>query len=199
LDFGLILEKHIIGTTGDGASVMKSFGMKILSEYIQCDDHGVHLGVTKVLYQNITSDSSNGEKEISEQFCDEGSADENDDEDIQEVDDDNGEEEGDENDIAGHYMPTIKRMRKIVNHFRRSSVHNEVLQRFVFNDKKKTLKLISDSKTRWGSLYDACKRFLDLSGPIEETIHLLNLSVTLPWNEIDTDRLKVIYFQFFRR
>ena len=50
MEFGLDPEKHIVGTSGDGASAMVSFGFMIASEYVQCSDHGIHLGVTKVLY-----------------------------------------------------------------------------------------------------------------------------------------------------
>ena len=50
MEFGLDPEKHIVGTSGGGASAMVSFGSIITSEYVQCSDHGIHLGVTKVLY-----------------------------------------------------------------------------------------------------------------------------------------------------
>ena len=50
MEFGLDPEKHIVATSGDGASAMVSFGSMIISEYVQCSDHGINLGVTKVLY-----------------------------------------------------------------------------------------------------------------------------------------------------
>lgn len=185
-EFGLDSEKHIVGTTGDGASVMRSFGENIQNEYFQCNDHAIHLGVTKVLYQATPRQESES-SENEEDFFVECEV-----EDIEPHDDiDDDDDDDDSTPIAEKYHPTLKKMRKIINHFRRSPVKNEVLQRFVFAEKKKQLKLIIDSKTRWGSLYDACSRFLDLLKPIKETFEQLEMTDNFLWTESDTMRLKV--------
>jgi len=38
-DFGLDLNKHIVGCTTDGASVMMKFGRAILSKHQHCNAH----------------------------------------------------------------------------------------------------------------------------------------------------------------
>lgn len=198
-EFGLDPEKAIVGTTGDGASVMVLFGKNIPSEYLQCNDHAIHLGVTTVLYKK----KSNVEEAQEEEFfveCEndsdeEENHEEKNDEDVNDIEE--IEELDDSIPIIERYDETIKRMRKIITHFRRSPVKNEVLQRFVRAEKQKELQLIIDSKTRWGSLYDACSRFFDLLKPIETTLLHLEMNDNFPWTENDTTKLEVRSYYYF--
>ena len=49
--FELNYEQHIVGTTGDGASLMVKFGKECPTFYQLCLSHGVHLGVCDTLYK----------------------------------------------------------------------------------------------------------------------------------------------------
>ena len=49
-EFGLDLNKHIVGCTTDGASVMVKFGKEIEPFHAQCVAHTIHLAVCDVLY-----------------------------------------------------------------------------------------------------------------------------------------------------
>jgi hypothetical protein len=54
-DFGLSLKKHIVGTTTDGASVMKKMGRLMQVTHQLCHAHGIHLAVVHVLYKMTPS------------------------------------------------------------------------------------------------------------------------------------------------
>ena len=51
-EFNLELNKHIVGCTTDGASVMVKFGKEIAPFHQQCVAHTIHLSVCDVLYTN---------------------------------------------------------------------------------------------------------------------------------------------------
>ena len=88
------------------------------------------------------------------------------------------------------YQSTITKLRKIVSLFHRSSVKNEILQKFVKRmNNGRELKLKLDSKTRWGSLHDACERFLKLLGPVKEALNHREIDKTYLWADIDSKRL----------
>lgn len=208
-DFGLDPVKHIVGTSGDGASAMVAFGDGIESEYVQCNDHGIHLGVTKVLYLKKKPVKPPQEQEAPEE--DEASwVDDDDDDDLffvecgsedeleedepdvnDEVESDSGDVEEDSVPMVFDYQPTISKLRRIVSLFHRSSVKNEILQKFVkkMNDGRE-LKLKMDSKTRWGSLHDACERFLKLLEPVKAALNHKEIDKGVLWTEIDSKRLK---------
>lgn len=183
--------KHIVAATGDGARAMVKFGRQIEAEYVQCNDHGVHLGVTQVLYKL----KPNNEDDESEDFFVE-CEDENAESDNEEVDARDTDEEEDEEELEMilNYHPTIKKMRKIIGFFHHSAVKNEILQKFVKRiNERRELKLKMDSKTRWGSLYDACERFLKLIEAVKEALRHKDIAKGSLWMETDTDRLKVSY------
>lgn len=194
IDFGLDPEKHIVGTSGDGASAMVAFGNMIASEYVQCNDHGIHLGVTKVLYlKKKPADASVDDDEDEDVTFVECGSDE-DDEDVPEAfDDEESDDEIEEHSLqmVFAYQPTITKLRKIVSLFHRSSVKNEILQKFVkrMNDGRE-LKLKLDSKTRWGSLHDACERFLKLLGPVKEALNHREIEKNHLWADNDSKRLE---------
>lgn len=53
--FGLSMDKHIIASTTDGASMMKKIGRITKPEHQLCLAHGIHLAVTDVLYKDKVS------------------------------------------------------------------------------------------------------------------------------------------------
>ena len=175
MEFGLDPEKHIVGTSGDGASAMVSFGSMIASEYVQCSDHGIHLGVTKVLYLKKQSADAPVDDDDDDVFFVECGNEDEPDEDVPDAGEDtesDDEEEADSLQMVFAYQSTITKLRKIVSLFHRSLVKNEILQKFVKRmNNWRELKLKLDSKTRWGSLHDACERFLKLLGPVKEALN----------------------------
>lgn len=188
-EFELDPEKNIVGTSGDGASAMVAFGREIASEYIQCNDHGVHLGITKILYskKNVTDEDFVDEDFFIECGSDDDSLD------SEEFDDHNANLEFNELDeqIDFDFQGTIRNLRKIVLLFQRSSVKNEILQGFVKRiNNGKELKLKIDSKTRWNSLHDACERFLKLLGPVQEALE--HFEKGFMWTDDDTKTLEMI-------
>ena len=155
MEFGLDQEKHIIGTSGDGASAMVSFGSMIASEYVQCSDRGIHLGVTKVLYLKKQSADAPVDDDDDDVFFVECGNEDEPDEDVTDAGEDtesDDEEEADSLQMVFAYQSTITKLRKIVSLFHRSSVKNEILQKFVKRmNNGRELKLKLDSKTRWGA------------------------------------------------
>ena len=109
------------------------------------------------------------------------------------------EEEADSLRMVFAYQSTITKLRKIVSLFHRSSVKNEILQKFVnslrVEQRERTLRveqreLKLDSKARWGSLHDACERFLKLLGPVKEALNHREIDKTYLWADIDSKRLE---------
>ena len=187
-------EKHIVGTSGDGASAMVSFGSMIASEYVQCSDHGIHLGVTKVLYlKKQLADTPLDDDDDDVFFVECGNEDEPD-EDVPDAGEDtesDDEEEADSLQMVFAYQSTITNLRKIVSLFHRLSVKNEILQKFVKRmNNGRELKLKLDSKTLWGSLHDACERFLKLLGSVKEALNHREIDKTYLWADIDSKRLE---------
>ena len=82
-------------------------------------------------------------------------------------------------------------MRKIVSLFHRSSVKNEIFQKFVKRKNNgRELKLKLDSNTRWGSLHDACEWILKFFGPVKEALNHREIAKTYLWAGIDSKRLE---------
>ena len=120
MEFDLDPEKHIVSTSGDGASTMVSFGSMIASEYVQCSDHGIHPGVTKVLYlKKQSADAPVVDEDNDVFFVKCGNEDVPDAGEDTESDD---EEEADSLQIVFAYQSTITILRKIVSLFHRSKM-----------------------------------------------------------------------------
>ena len=49
--FGLDLNKDVVATVKDGASLMVKFGKEICLEHVICYAHAIHLAVCDVLYK----------------------------------------------------------------------------------------------------------------------------------------------------
>ena len=138
-DFGLDIEKDIVGSTADGASVMNKFGKLIPPIHVSCYVHAYHLAVVKFVY-----DKDSIEYEEEETDADEG-ADVDEDEDWNEED----EEEPDEFEEHEDFKDLLKRVRTAVKLFRKSPVKTEkFLQKRVEEQEGHMLVLILDVKTR---------------------------------------------------
>ena len=54
----------------------------------------------------------------------------------------------------------LKKVRKVIKVFRKSTVKNEVLQKHVMQEHEKELSLILDCNTRWSSVFQMIERFI---------------------------------------
>lgn len=66
--------------------------------------------------------------------------------------------------------PIVNKIRNIVRWFRKSPVRNEVLQKYVREERGQELMLVLDCKTRWNSLCDMLDRFDTLKAAVHKAI-----------------------------
>lgn len=171
-EFGLKAD-DIVGVTTDGARVMTRFGQMTQITHQQCYNHGVHLGVTDVLFKKIDS------RPIQVEAADETESDGGDSE--MEADDEDGNYNSDDvsANVRFDISMALKRVRRIVKLFKRSSVKNNFLQSHIIaaadgNGKELNLKL--DCKTRWNSTDTMIERFLTVHNSVSSTLRELSLS-----------------------
>ena len=168
-EFGLDRERHIVGATTDGASVMIKLGRLMNTEHQQCHSHGIHLAVVDLIYKASSSDSlppplvDLDEEEDSDEETEEG------------------EEEETDNatdsmfpELNDQLVPIIKKVRKIVRIFRKSPMKNDTLQKYIKakNPTAKTLNLVIDVRTRWNSLLAMLRCFLRVIDAVEKAHRL---------------------------
>ena len=170
LDFGLGLKADIFGLTTNGASVMKKMGHILPVEHQICHAHGVHLGVTDVLYKK---------KDFLKEFEDEHRA---------EVHNENySESEDSENDEAleevleavtveesSDIHDVIKKVRKVAQMFKKKVLSKDQLQEYC-EDIGHELNLQLDCRTRWNSLLLMLQKFVTLRPKILETMIILEI------------------------
>ena len=189
-EFGLDRERHIVGATTDGASVMIKLGRLMNTEHQQCHSHGIHLAVVDLIYKASSSDSlppplvDLDEEEDSDEENEEGE----------------GEEEETDNatdsmfpELNDQLVPIIKKVRKIVRIFRKSPMKNDTLQKYIKakNPTAKTLNLVIDVRTRWNSLLAMLRCFLRVIDAVEKALidfALRNLILT----EEEVELLKMV-------
>lgn len=180
--FEVNYEQHIVGTTGDGASMMVKFGKECPTLYQLCLNHGVHLGVCDTLYKKKSNIKNKNEEELidtedknEDDFA--GGAD---------IEIKSTMEEGLEEVVSIHQI--INNIRKVVKFFRLSSVKNAVLQEKIRAKLGHNLELVLDCQTRWSSLASMIITFVKLQTFIEEALVDLNCSHLL--DDIDFNELK---------
>lgn len=177
-DFDLSLTDDIVAFTTDGAATMKKIGKLIAPKQQLCLAHGVHLALIDVFYKPLQIFTIIDEEEAS-----------SDDED--DLESFNISTSGIPMEITNTFgiKPVIEKIRTIVKSFRKSPTKNEILQKYVKDDRGCELKLILDCKTRWNTLLAMCKRFSDLELPIRKA--LIDLKVS-PFTDEDFIILKQI-------
>lgn len=193
--FKLFLENDIVGSTTDGASVMVKLGKIIPAEYQLCFLHGIHLGVTDVLYKKKNGQSTeNEELNYAEEVLTDSDSD-----DFDEL------HEGDESftvelsavgenvniEINENYNSTIQKVRKVVKMFKRSSLKNERLEFYVRQDLGHELSLILDCKTRWNSLAAMMERFHKLNRSVAKA--LIDIESEIFFSESEIKLIHDIY------
>ncbi|KAL1447382.1 hypothetical protein WDU94_012282, partial [Cyamophila willieti] len=173
--FGLSLDEDIVAIVTDGPNVMLKVGRLIPGKHQLCFAHGIYLAVCDVLYKKRLdeteaieeTDIAQGQEDSIDEALDSLDSLEsgliiNPSEsviDVPELTSDN------------NISEVIKKVRKVVGHFKRSSTKNDtVLQKYVREEKGKELSLILDVKTRWNSLLDMIGRFVVLKSCIQKAL-----------------------------
>ena len=161
--FGIDLDKDVVSSITDAASVMRSFGRMTSPVHVQCMSHGIHLAVCDVLYKNSDhGEPGNSPVRKQRRVIEEEEVDVSDDE-----DEDGLEEDGDV-ELHPNLAAIIRKVRETVKLFKYSPVKNDDhLQRYVVESTGKEYVLFLDCKTRWSSLLEMLKRFFHLRKEIE--------------------------------
>ena len=146
--FDLNLNKDVVATTTDGASLMVKFGKDTCPEHVTCYAHAIHLAVCDVLFKKTQHKPSEDFIRIVD-HCESDT--ENDS--IAEGEDDSEEEETNKAvPLASNLQDVVQKVRKIVKLFRRSPVKNEDhLQPYILENFGREKMLLLDCKTRWNS------------------------------------------------
>ena len=167
---------HITAMVTDGASIMVKLGRLAPCEHVICLSHTLHLVITDVFYPKKISDSV--ENDVEDEIPDSPDTDdESEDEDLDDEDASfpNPTRDADPRDLATSIYPVVKKVRVIVQKFRRSPVKNDSLQEEVKKKYGKELSVIRDCKTRWSSLHSMIERFITLEEPLNKVLDDLGL------------------------
>lgn len=113
---------------------MVSFGNRSSFEYVICANHTVHLAVQDILYK--TSNKNNKTSPDLEIMNASESSSENEFNESFETDTSESEIDTDEVFEYETYGVVITNMRKIILHFRRSTVQNSILQKFIKRERE---------------------------------------------------------------
>lgn len=134
--FGIFMDRHILASTQDGASVNKKYIRIGIVEGQFCINHGLHLGVCDTLY-TIRAKTDQME-------CEQNNEDSFDNVDFEVI--------NDECDQVVDFHETLKRCREITKFIKGSTVKNHVFQTKVKENHHKEIELHLDVKTRWNSI-----------------------------------------------
>jgi len=157
-EFGINMDKDIVGSTQDGAAVNKKYIQ--LVEFIGrfCLNHGLHLGVCDTLYKKKDDDCEtlnldSDDIEESDDF-----------EDLIGFVDDGGIE------VAVDYHELLKNSRKLVKFIKNSTVRNNVFLTKVKEEFGHEIELHLDVKTRWNSIPTMLEPLIKTEVAIRETL-----------------------------
>lgn len=192
--FGLSLDEDIVAIVTDGPNVMLKVGRLVPVKHQLCFAHGIHLAVCDVLYKKRLDETEAIEE------TDIAQEDRSIDEALDSLD---SLESGliinpsdsviDVPDLTSdnNISEVIKKIRKVVVHFKRSSTKNDtVLQKYVREEKGKELSLILDVRTRWNSMLDMIERFVALKSCIQKA--LIDVKFQIKLEERDFNVLEEI-------
>ncbi len=182
LEFGLDLEKDIIGISTDGATVMRKMGRLLPVAHQVCALHGLHLAITDVFYKK---------KEATEEDSDDDNEEEEDDDQVgTRVLTSSGDGEETEMtefrtgvELNKRFAPLINKVRKISRSFRRSPLKNDLLERKCQEKETRHKQLLIDTKTRWNSMLAMVKRFLEMKDLVREVLEEMDNSRDFPSEE----------------
>ena len=177
--FGLDLNKDVVATVTDGASLMVKFGKETCPEHVTCYAHAIYLAVCDVLYKKTQHS-----KDFIRLVDDCESYTENDS--ITEGEDCFEEEERNiAVPLASNLQDVVQKVRKIVKLFRRSPVkNNDHLQPYILENLGREKMLLLDCKTRWNSLLAMLERFYELKKEIKMAMVQLDVTFDLSEKEV---------------
>ena len=179
LEYGICLKKDVIACVSDGASVMKKAARLMGVEHHICYAHGIHLTIVNSIYKKkgeikneenliepikIIYSNQNNECESNESIFN-----------MEDLNNDSNEEVKHINDVE--IASLIIKIRRIVKIFRKSSVKNDHLQKYVIEKHEKRLNLILDTVIRWNTLVYMIERFLILKDEIKKTLIDLKIEI----------------------
>ena len=181
--FDLNLNKVVVATITDGASLMVKFGRDTFPEHVICYAHAIHLAVCDVLYKKPQPQHKPSEDFI--RLVDHCESDTENDS-IAEGEDDSDEEETDNAvPLASNLQNVVQKVRKIVTLFRRSPVKNDDnLQPYILENFGREKMLLLDCKTRWNSLLTMLDRFYELKKEIKMAMVQLDVPFDLSDKEM---------------
>ena len=180
--FGLDLNKDVVASVTDGASLMVKFGKDTCPEHVTCYAHAIHLAVCDVLYkktqlqkpsENFICILSDCESDTENDSIAEG--------------DDNSEEEEQNKAVplASNLQDVVKKVRKIVKLFWRSPVKNDDhLQPYILENFGREKMLLLDCKTRWNSSLAMLEKFYELQKEIKMDMVQLDANFDVSEKEI---------------
>ena len=197
----------VIAVTTDGASVMLKLGRFLPCHHNVCLSHTLHLVVTDVFYvpakkkKNKDSSADGDEQEDPDESLDVDPNHDNDDSDDEAEPDEEDDSEGivpkpttsytdkDLPALKHHIDPVVKKVKRIVNKFRKSPVKNDALQKAVKTKLNKELTLVRDCKTRWSSMVAMLERYLKLEDVVNSILDDFNLA-SMKLNRKESDLIK---------
>ena len=168
-EFGVDCKTEVVAVVNDGASVMVKFGNLAPFEQQLCFSHAIHLAVTDVIYKKEAAGSRMRDEEEEEEKEEEVEVEEKEEEEEEE------EEELSPLDLREDIGAVVKKVRCVVRYFRKSPKRNEVLQKYVLEERNQELSVVIDCKTRWNSLQGMIQRYFQLRIPISKALIDLRL------------------------
>ena len=158
-EFGNKME-DIVAATTDGASVMKSFEIMICCVHQLCFAYGYHLALTDFLYarrnlfEGLGTERGHNTESDSEFSLEEET------EEVDKTAVDFEETKAIDIELQKFVAEVIWKVTTIVEMFRKCSLKNEILQKYIQAQLNTEQKLFLDSKTRWNSLLEMIKIFV---------------------------------------
>ena len=178
LEFGLTLESDVVAIVSGSTPYLQELVGLAPCEHVICLSHTLHLCISDCLYrqQESVADIKREDTSSSSLTTSDNEEDDADDGIGFLPDFVNSEPTDGPPGLVSNIDVVVKKVRRIVSLFRRSSVKDDVLQAEVFKLTGKQQHLKHDCRTRWSTLYVMLKEFLEIKEAIICALEILNLS-----------------------
>lgn len=174
--YGLVEDDVLVAVT-DGASVMLKFGRLASFGSMRCYNHGLHLGVSDILYQKKRTVATDNDDE-----SDQGEEEFEQDDDVSEVesyidnesdDDSSGNLLEEESELIPDFGMSVTYVRQLCKFFTKSIPRNNILQKEIKKSFKKEISLKLDLRIRWSSIYIMLNTFIKVKECIQNALIIL--------------------------